>query len=83
FSRKYCVNSPQSSQRTQSTAILATLFENVQQQRIKTRITRLRQIFTNNQRSFASSAQSMFHSNPSAFIYVHLRLKFDKKMNEV
>jgi hypothetical protein len=68
FSRKYCVNSPQSSQRTQSTAILAILFENVQQQRIKTRITRFRQIFTDNQRASASSAQSMFHSNPSAFI---------------
>jgi hypothetical protein len=83
FSRKYCVNSPQSSQRTQSAAIQATLFENVQQLRIKTRITRLRQIFTDNQRASASSAQSIFHSNPSAFICVHLRLKFDRKTNEV
>jgi len=83
FSRKYCVNSPQSSQRTQSAAILATLFENVQQYRIKTRITWLRQIFTDNQRASASSAQSKFHSNPSAFICVHLRLKFYRKMNEV
>jgi len=68
FSRKYSVNSPQSSQRTQSTAIQAILFENVQQQRIKTRIIRLRQVFMDNQRASASFAQSMFHSNPSAFI---------------
>lgn len=68
FSRKYCINSPQSSQRTQSKAIQAILFENVQQQRIKTRMTRLRPIFTDNKRASASSRQSMFHSNPSAFI---------------
>ena len=83
FSRKYCVNSPQSSQRTLSTAIHAKLFENVQQQRIKTRITRLRQIFTDNQRASASSAQSMFHSNPSAFICVHPRLIFYREMRGV
>ena len=70
FSRKYCVYSPQSSQ---STAIQAILFEKVQQLRIKTRITRLRQIFMDNQRTSASSAQFMFHSNPSAFICVYLR----------
>ena len=81
FSRKYCVNSPQSSQRTQSTAIQAILFEKAQQQRIKTRMTRLRQIFTDNQRTSASYAQSMFHSNPSAFICVHLRLIFGRKTN--
>ena len=83
FSRKYCVNSPQSSQRTQSAAIQAILFENVQQLRIKTRITRLRQIFTDNQRASASSAQSMFHSNLSAFICVHPRLIFDREMRGV
>ena len=58
FSRKYCVNSPQSSQRTQSVAILAILFEKVQQLRIKRRITRLRPIFTDNQRASASSART-------------------------
>jgi len=83
FSRKYCVNSPQSSQRTQSAAIQAILFENVQQLRIKTRISWLRQIYMDNQCSSASSAQSMFHSNPSAFICVHLRLKFDSEMRGV
>ena len=83
FSRKYCVNSPQSSQRTQSTAIQAILFDKVQQLRIKTRITRLRPIFTDNQRASASSAQSMFHSNPSAFICVHPRLIFDSEMRGV
>ncbi len=83
FSRKYCVYSPQSSQRTQSTAILAILFENVQQQRIKRRITRLRQIFMDNQRTSALFVQSMFHSNPSAFICFNPRLIFDREMRGV
>ena len=83
FSRKYCVNSPQSSQRTQSAAILAILFEILHQQRIKRRITRLRPISTDNQRASASSAQSIFHSNLFAFIYVHPRLIFDSEMRGV
>ena len=80
FSRKYCVNSPQSSQ---STAIQAILFEKMQQLRIKRRLTRLRPIFTDNKRASASSAQSMFHSNPSAFICVHPRLLFYREMRGV
>ena len=52
-------------------------------QQHRTRIIRLRQIFTDNQRASASSAQSMFHSNPSAFICVHPRLIFDREMRGV
>ncbi|CAG0998943.1 hypothetical protein METP1_02751 [Methanosarcinales archaeon] len=62
-------------QTTQSASITATLYEREQQQRPGTQMTRIRRIFTYT-RASASSAQSVFHRNPSAFICVHLRLIF-------
>ncbi len=67
--------SPQRAQRTQSTAATFALWNGIAPQRIRTRMTRIARIFTDPCAS-ASSAQSVFHYIPSAFICVHLRLTF-------
>ncbi len=79
FSEVYPVNclikSPQSTQRAQSSAIPVTTYEKAAPSRLRTRMTRIARIFTDPCVS-ASSAQSVFYRNPSAFICVHLRLIF-------
>jgi len=62
-----------SPQRTQSSAF--TTNEEAVPSRLRTRMTRIARIFTDPCAS-ASSAQSVFHRIPSAFICVHLRLIF-------
>lgn len=66
-------NSPQRTQRAQSTGISKIFFEKTRTQRRRTWI---RRIFADifNPRASASSAQSVFHRTPSAFIRVHPRL---------
>ena len=71
-------NSPQRTQRAQSTGIFKIFFEKTVTLRRRTRITRIIRIFTD-PRASVSSVQSVFHpKNPnnhaSAFIRVHLRL---------
>jgi hypothetical protein len=75
------IKSPQSTQRSQSFSIPATAYETAPPSRRGTRMTRIARIFTDPCAS-ASSAQSAFHRHLSAFICVHLRLIFDRKMNE-
>jgi len=67
--------SPQSTQRAQSTATFSPQYERALPQRFRTRIAR---IFTDTCYPCvsASSAQSAFNCPPSAFICVHLRLIF-------
>jgi hypothetical protein len=62
-------------QSTQSSAIPVTTYEKAAPLRLRTRMTRIARIFTDPCVS-ASSAQSVFYRNPSAFICVHLRLIF-------
>jgi hypothetical protein len=64
---------PQSMQKAQRSAIPVTNYEKAAQSRLRTRMTRIARIFTDPCAS-ASSAQSVFHCNPSAF----LRLIFEK-----
>ncbi|MBU4220633.1 MAG: hypothetical protein KKA10_03265 [Euryarchaeota archaeon] len=84
FSEVYQINSltksPQSTQRSQSATIPVTAYETAPPSRRGTRMTRISRIFTDPCAS-VSSAQSVFHRNSSAFIRVHLRLIFDRKMN--
>ncbi len=81
FSKVYqgnsLIKSPQSTQRSQSATIPVTAYETAPPSRRGTRMTQIRRIFTD-PRASVSSAQSVFHRNPSAFIRVHLRLIFDK-----
>ncbi len=68
--------SPQRAQRTQSAAATIALWYGIATQRIRTRMTQIARIFTDiiDPCESASSAQSVFHYIPSAFICVHLRL---------
>ncbi|NJD52824.1 MAG: hypothetical protein FIB07_08165 [Candidatus Methanoperedens sp.] len=65
-------NSPQRTQRTQRSVIMAASYGKVKQ--LRTRMTRIGRIVTDICVS-VSSAQSVFYRNSSAFICVHLRLK--------
>ena len=92
FPRSYCNNSPQSSQRTQRSVIMAPWYGNAQ--RLRTRIMR---IFTDLCVSASTVApvdvahtygsrhtwRSVFHHNPSAFICVHLRLNIRFKQPSI
>ncbi|MFA4935310.1 MAG: DUF1016 N-terminal domain-containing protein [Candidatus Methanoperedens sp.] len=75
FRENNLIISPQSMQRSQSSAIPLTAYETAPPSRQGTRMTRIGRIFTD-LRVSASSALSAFHSTPSAFICVHLRLIF-------
>ncbi|MBU4340835.1 MAG: hypothetical protein KKD46_07970 [Euryarchaeota archaeon] len=68
-------NSPQRTQRAQSTGIFKTFLEKTVTPRRRTRMTRIARIFADTffPRASASSAQSAFHFIPSAFIRVHPR----------
>jgi len=68
-------NSPQRTQRAQSTGIFKIFFEKTLTPRRRIRMKQIRRIFADPSVS-ASSAQSVFHWTPSAFIRVHLRLIF-------
>ena len=69
------LKSPQSTQRSQSLAIHATAYESAPPTQRGTRMTQIVKIFTDLRES-ASSVTSIFYTNPSAFICVHLRLIF-------
>ena len=62
---------PQSMQKAQRSAIAVTNYEKAAQSRLRTRITRIARIFTDPCAS-ASSAQSVFHCNPSAFLAANI-----------
>jgi len=70
YLRNKVINSPQRTQRAQSTGIFKIFFEKTLTIRRRTRITRIGRIFTDPR----ASAQSVFLCTPSAFIRVHLRL---------
>jgi hypothetical protein len=71
----FAPKSPQSTQRSQSSAIPATAYEQAPPSQRGTRMTQIRRIFTD-MRAAVSSVASVFNRNPSAFICVHLRLIF-------
>ena len=71
----FALKSPQSMQRSQSSAIPATAYEPAPPSRRGTRMTRIARIFTDRCAS-ASSVASILYRIPSAFICVHLRLIF-------
>src|SRR5659263_369908 len=67
--------SPQSTQKAQSSTIPVKTYEKATPARLRTRMTRISRIFTDQCES-ASSALSVFHYIPSALICVNLRSIF-------
>jgi len=67
------LKSPQSTQRSQSSALPASAYEPAPPSQRGTRMTRIGRIFTD-PRASVSSAQSAFYCLPSAFYCVHPRL---------
>jgi len=76
YPEKGLTESPQSMQRSQSSAIPVTSYEKSAASRFRTRIAR---IFTDPCAS-VSSAQSVFYLNPTAFISLYLKT-FDFRSN--
>ncbi len=78
----FALKSPQSTQRSQSSAIPATAYEPAPPLRRRgTRTEHIIRIFTYLPASISSAASILYH-NPSAFICVHLRLIFSRKKQE-
>jgi hypothetical protein len=70
-----------SPQRMQRSAIPARLSGKPSVPRRRTRMTHIGRIFTD-PRASASSVQSVFHHNPSAYFHVHPQLIFDRRTQE-